>query len=235
MPQQAGRPQLIQNSSSDEPIAVLGITAAGQEEVNFDTRLSLKRWAEQVLARRLEQADGIAQAVLVGAVQPEVQIRYRPEAVNRYGLSLSGIGNLVEQANLFTTSGELRDGWYRYSLKIQSRIQSIEDIRQVPLTRLGTGKVLMLSDVAEIEMAEADPSSFALADGQRVLSMLVKKEYGANTVEAYDTMLPLLQELERQNEDVNIEVLNENASYIHRYSAQYRFAQRTYPGHRFAG
>lgn len=214
LPEQAERPQLIQNSSSDEPIAVLGITAAGQQEIDFNTRLSLKRWAEQVLARRLEQADGIAQVVLVGGVQPEVQIRYRPEVINRYGLSLSTIGNLVEQANLFTSGGELRDGWYRYSVKIQSRIESIDDVREIPLTRLGTGRILKLSDVAEIEMAEADPSSFALADGQRVLSMLVKKEYGANTVEAYDTMLPLLDELQTQNEDVNIEVLSENASFI---------------------
>jgi HAE1 family hydrophobic/amphiphilic exporter-1 len=214
LPEQTERPQLVHNTSSDEPIAVLGVTASGQSKTNFETRLSLKRWAEQVLARRLEQADGIAQAVLVGAVEPEVQIRYRPEALNRYGLSLGTVQNLVQQANLFTATGELRDGWYRYSLKIQSRIQSLEDVRRLPLTRLGTGKILMLSDIAEIEMDEADPSSFALAGGQRVLSVLVKKEYGANTVEAYDTMTPLLDQLRSQNPDINIQVLSENASFI---------------------
>jgi HAE1 family hydrophobic/amphiphilic exporter-1 len=214
LPEQADRPQLIQNNASDEPVAVLGITSATQDDPDFRTRLNLKRWSEQVLSRRLEQADGIAQTVLVGEVEPEVQIRYRPEALNRYEVSLSQVENLVSQSNLFTATGELRDGWYRYSLKIQSRIRSIDDVKDVPLKTLGTGRVLKLGDVAEVQLAEADPTSFSLVDGKEVLSVLVKKEYGANTVEAYDTLLPLLDELRARNAGIGITVLQENASFI---------------------
>ncbi|MCW9708205.1 efflux RND transporter permease subunit [Fodinibius salsisoli] len=214
LPEQAERPQLVQNTASDEPIAVLGITSLDESNPDFRTRLDLKRWAEQVLSRRLEQADGIAQTVLVGAVEPEVQIRYRPKALNRFGVSLSEVENLVSQANLFTATGELRDGWYRYSLKIQSRIQSIEDVEAVPLKTLGTGRVLKLNDVAEVQLGESDPTSFSLVDEHEVLSVLVKKEYGANTVEAYDTLEPLLEELRGQNPNIGITVLQENASFI---------------------
>lgn len=214
LPEQSDRPELVQNSASDEPIAVLGITSKNRSNPDFDTKLSLKRWTKEVLARRLEQADGIAQAVLVGDVVPEVQIRYRPQALNRYGISISNVKNLVSDANLFTATGELRDGWYRYSLKIQSRIQSLKDVKQLPLVTLGTGKIVKLSNVADIKMGEADPTSFALVDGKQVLSVLVKKEYGANTVEAYDTMLPLLAQLRTQNSNISIEVLRENATYI---------------------
>ena len=214
LPEQAGRPQLVHNTASDEPIAVLGISSKERSNQDFETRLSLKRWAEQVLTRRLEQADGIAQAVLVGEVQPEVQIRYRPKALNRYGVTLGEVQNLVEQSNLFTATGELRDGWYRYSLKIQSRIQSVQDVQAVPVRRLGQGKILTVGDVAEVQMDEADPTSFALVDGRRILSILVKKEYGANTVEAYDTMLPLLDEMRAQNPGIDIAGLSENASFI---------------------
>jgi HAE1 family hydrophobic/amphiphilic exporter-1 len=214
LPEQADRPQLVQNNASDEPIAVLGITSATQDNPDFRTRLNLKRWSEQVLSRRLEQADGIAQTVLVGEVQPEVKIRYKPKALNRFGVSLSEVESLVSEANLFTSTGELRDGWYRYALKIQSRIQSIDDVRDVPLKTLGTGRVLSLSDVATVELGEADPTSFSLVDDKGVLSILVKKEYGANTIEAYDTMQPLLDQLRAQNPNIGITVLQENASFI---------------------
>lgn len=214
LPEQAERPQLVQNTASDEPIAVLGITSTEQANPNFETRLNLKRWAEQVLSRRLEQADGIAQTVLVGEVEPEVQIRYRPESLNRYSVSLSEVEDLVSQSNLFSPGGELREGWYRYSLKIQSRIQSIEDVKKVPVKTLGTGRVLKLSDVAEVRLDEADPTSFSLVDNNEVLSVLVKKEYGANTVEAFDTLQPLLDELRSQNPNIGITVLQENASFI---------------------
>jgi HAE1 family hydrophobic/amphiphilic exporter-1 len=99
-------------------------------------------------------------------------------------------------------------------LKIQSHINSLDDIRRVPVAKLGSGKVLTISDVAEVKMAPADPTSFALADGHRVLSVLVKKAYGTNTVKVYKAMLPILKQLHNQNPDVHIQVLSENSTYI---------------------
>ncbi|MEX0905884.1 MAG: efflux RND transporter permease subunit, partial [Balneolaceae bacterium] len=214
MPDQASRPQLIFNTTADEPIAVLAVTAADRPNDEFDTRLSLKRWAEQVLSRRLEQADGIAQVVSVGAVEPEVQIRFRPRQMDRYGLSLGEVQSLVQQANLFASSGEIRDGWYRYSMKIQSRIQSLDDLETMPLARLGQGKILLLGEVAEIELAETDPTSFALLEGEQVLNLLVKKEFGSNTVEVFDTLMPLLEQMREQYPNISIEVLREDATFI---------------------
>jgi len=214
LPEQAERSQLVQNTASDEPIAVLGITSKRTEAPDFETQLSLKRWAEEVLARRLEQADGIAQVVLVGAVMPEVQIRFRPKTINLYDISLGEIQELVSQANLFTATGELRDGWYRYSLKIQSRIHSLDDVKKIPVVTLGTGKVVTLSEVADIRLGSADPTNFALVDGSDVLNILVKKEFGANTVETFDTMLPLLEQLRNQHPDIAISILSEDAGFI---------------------
>jgi len=214
LPEQASRPQLIFNTTSDEPIAVLAITSKTRPNDEFDTRLALKRWAEQVLSRRLEQADGIAQVVSVGAVEPEVQIRFLPKEIDRFGLSLSQVRNLVEQANLFSSSGELRDGWYRYSMKIESRVNSLEDLENVPLSRLGQGKILLLSDVASVEMDETDPTNFALINNRRVLNLLIKKEFGTNTVEVFDTLTPLLDEMREQYPEISIEILSEDATFI---------------------
>lgn len=214
MPEQASRPQLIFNTTADEPIAVLAVTAKDRPNDEFDTRLSLKRWAEQVLSRRLEQAEGIAQVVPVGAVEPEVQIQYLPRQIDRYGLTLGQVQSLVQQANLFTSSGELRDGWYRYSMKVESRIQNLEDLETVPLTTLGRGKILTLGEVAEVDLDEADPTSFALLEGERVLNLLVKKEFGSNTVEVFDTLTPLLDEMREQYPNINIEILREDATFI---------------------
>ena len=214
MPEQASRPQLIFNTTADEPIAVMAITAKDRPNEDFETRLSLKRWAEQVLSRRLEQAEGIAQVVSVGAVEPEVQIRYLPREIDRYGLSLMQVQNLVRDANVFTSSGEIRDGWYRYSMKIESRIRELADLEQVPLVRLGQGRILNLGEIAEIELDETDPGSFATLEGERVLNLLVKKEFGSNTVEVFDTLMPLVEQLRMQYPNINIEVLREDATFI---------------------
>ncbi|MEX2601170.1 MAG: efflux RND transporter permease subunit [Balneolaceae bacterium] len=214
IPQQASRPQLVFNTTADEPIAVLAVTSRNRSNEDFETRLSLKRWAEQVLSRRLEQAEGIAQVVAVGAVEPEVQIRYLPREIDRYRLGLSEVRSMVKQANLFSSPGELRDGWYRYSMKIESRIDELADLDKIPLTRLGQGRVLLLGDVAEIELDETDPTSFALLQGERVLNLMVKKEFGSNTVEVFDTLLPLIEEMRELYPDIQIEILREDATFV---------------------
>ncbi|MTI88329.1 MAG: efflux RND transporter permease subunit [Balneolaceae bacterium] len=214
IPEQAERPKLVYSSASDEPIATIGLRLAKVSNQEFSNRLSLKRWAEQVFTRRLEQQDGIAQAMLVGEVSPEVQIRFNPRLLDRYNLSIADVQNRVEAANVFASTGELRDGWYRYSLKIQSRIQSMDHIRNIPVTSLANGRVLTLNELADVVMAEADPTSFALLDGEEVLNVLVKKEYGANTVEVFKTLSTTLGEVREQNPDIDIEVIQEDASYI---------------------
>jgi HAE1 family hydrophobic/amphiphilic exporter-1 len=215
LPEQADRPQLIYTTPADEPVAILSISAAGQQSPDFETRLELKRWSEQVLTRRLEQIDGIAQAVLVGALVPEVHIRFNPEEIDRYGMSIASIRNIIQQANVFSASGELRDGWYRYSLTIQSRIQSLDDIRRIPLMRTQGGeRIVLLDDVAEVYFDEQEPSSFALLDGDQTLTVLVKKDYGTNTVSVFEELVPVLDEIRDQFPGVNIEILQENATYI---------------------
>jgi len=214
LPAQAERPQLIYSSASDEPIATIALQLSSVSNQEFSNRLSLKRWADQVFTRRLEQQEGIAQALLVGEVEPEVQIRFNPRLIDRYGLSLAQIQQKVSDANIFSSPGELRDGWYRYALKIESRIESLDDLRSTPIISLASGRVLLLEEIADVEMGEADPTSFALLDGEEVLNVLVKKEYGSNTVEVFQTLQEILTEIRGQNPDIQIEVIQEDASYI---------------------
>src|SRR5690625_5906839 len=80
-------------------------------------------------------------------------------------------------------------------MKIESQIQSLDDLESIPVARLGTGRILLLGEIAEINLAETDPTSFALLDGDTVLNMLIKKEFGSNTVEVFDTLMHLIDEI----------------------------------------
>lgn len=214
LPQNAGRPQLIYSTPSDEPVAVLSVTLTGTDEADFETQLGLKRWTEQVLTRRLEQIDGVAQAVMVGAIEAEVHIQFDPVLADRFDISTAEIQQAIQNANLLSASGELRDGWYRYALNIASRIQSLDDIKNLPVKRTDGQRIIRISDIATVQMDERDPSSFALLDGQTVLTVLVKKDYGTNTVAVFEKLSPVLESLWETFPGIQIAVLNENATFI---------------------
>ncbi|MBO6801576.1 MAG: efflux RND transporter permease subunit [Balneola sp.] len=214
LPDLAERPQLIYSSASDEPIATLALTLKDVESQSFENRLEIKRWAEQVFTRRLEQQSGIAQAILVGAVEPEVQINFDPGLLDRFGISLAEVKQVVSSANVFSSTGELRDGWYRYAIKIESRIESLNDIKNIPVKSLASGRVLFLHEIADVALAEADPTSFSLLDGKDILTVQVKKEYGSNSVTVFQTLVQVLDEIKEQNPDIHIEVIKEDSTYI---------------------
>lgn len=214
LPQNAERPQLVYSSASDEPIATIAVTLNDADNQSFGNRLATKRWADQVFTRRLEQQGGIAQALLVGAIEPEVQINYDPKLLDRYGLKLTEVQQIISNANVFSSTGELRDGWYRYAIKIQSRIETIEDIKSIPVISLANGRVLTLAEIADVEIKEADPSSFALLNNKEVLNVLVKKEYGANTVTVFETLKNTVLEIKAQNPEFDIKIIREDATYI---------------------
>src|SRR5699024_2927847 len=65
LPEGAERPNLGQNDASDRPIAILAVTLK-KKNIDYSDRLALKRWVQQVMARRLEQQKGIGQVVMVG-------------------------------------------------------------------------------------------------------------------------------------------------------------------------
>jgi hydrophobic/amphiphilic exporter-1 (mainly G- bacteria), HAE1 family len=214
LPEAAKRPVLVHTDPGDEPVAVLTVTPVGQSDPDLSTRLEIKRWTDQVLSRRLEQIDGIAQAIMVGAVEPEVRIRIREQDAARYGLRPGDIRFRVSDANQFSQSGELSDGWYRYSLKIESRITGMDDLNRIPLITLNDTRILRLEDVADVEMSERDPTSFSMVDGNQVLTVLVKKDYGSNQVQVYRDLLPVLEELRLQNPGIEVSVIRENATAI---------------------
>ena len=214
LPRSVSRPELVRSNPSDQPVAVLSVTSPAADESNLSGRIALRQWTDQVLTRRLEQINGVAQAVIVGAVQPEVDIRFNPDRLNMYHLSVGEVQQTLEQANLFSASGELRNGWYRYSLKIESRLNSLQSMRQLPLKLLGSGKLLLLSDVAKVRMGEVDPTSFSLLDQDPVITVLIKKDYGSNTVDVFHRLKPVLASMRQTNPGIHIDVLRESATTI---------------------
>lgn len=205
---------LREHGMSSTPLGLALKNPTNQPPQNtFEDLIRLERWVDNILTRRLEQIDGISQAVVVGAVIPEVRIKYDPIQLNRYGLTIDDIERTIKQSNDFISTGELRDGWYRYSLKIEGQFKSIEEIQSLPIKTVRL-KILYLRDVASVSFGEKDITSFSLLGSKNILTVLIKKNTGENTVEVFKKILPLVKSFEVQYPEIDIKILKENASFI---------------------
>lgn len=214
LPDQAQNPTLLRSSASDRPLATLAVRYADAARIGFSDQVDLWRWADRVFSRRLEQINGVSQALLVGQVQPQVAVELDPDRLARYGIGVEQVSNRIRENNLFAGAGELQEGWYRYSVKFDGRFSNLAELEQLPILRLDSGRIIRLGQVATLRQEAAQARNFSLLDGFPVLTLFVKKNYGENDVTVFDRIKPVVEQMRQTQPDIVIEVVDERASIV---------------------
>ena len=97
LPELADRPTVLRTDPTAQPIASIGVT--GRE------LWALRDISEAVFKRRLEQIDGVAQAVVTGGLEREIQVDVSARALEAYGLDVSDVADALAAANVSVPAG----------------------------------------------------------------------------------------------------------------------------------
>jgi HAE1 family hydrophobic/amphiphilic exporter-1 len=112
--------------------------------------VALGTFAEQVVKRRLEQIDGVAQAAVTGAPVREVRVEADPDRLDGLGLSLGDVARAVAAANRSAPSGGVRRGQSRFPLRAMSELATAQELADVPVRVSGGSSAVWLRDVARV-------------------------------------------------------------------------------------
>ncbi|HZD81201.1 MAG TPA: efflux RND transporter permease subunit, partial [Actinomycetota bacterium] len=216
LPERAGRPTILRSDPTSDPILTLAAVSdsAGLWE--------LKELAENVFKRRLEQIDGIAQAVVAGGLEREIHVAVDPARLEALGVTLDDVSSALAAANVSAPGGTIRRGRYRYALRALGEFQTVDEIGDTPVDRgagRGTdgsagGAQVRLRDVAAIQDAFADRETIARYDGRESVGLLLYKEAGANTVRAASRVRDVLEQLRQEYPAVELTVASSQAGFI---------------------
>jgi HAE1 family hydrophobic/amphiphilic exporter-1 len=212
LPELASRPVVLRTDPRSEPVMALSVS--GQSDLP-----ALKEISEQVIRRRLEQIDGVAQAAVTGGLEREIQVEVDPRRLESHGLTLADISRALDAANATAPGGTVRRGRYRYSLRTLGELQNVEEIGEVPIPTGGAtadaprGQV-PLREVAMVTDGFRERESIARYNGREAVGLLVFKGAEANTVRVAEQVEEVVGELRREYPGVNIEVAMSQAGFI---------------------
>ncbi|QWP77057.1 efflux RND transporter permease subunit [Lysobacter sp. K5869] len=147
------------------------------------------------VTRVLRQVQGVADVVPFGGYLKELQVEADPAKLYGAGLSLGDLEEAIKKANLNVGGGFLRHGDQELTIRGVGFIESVEDIKAIPLkNRAGTA--LTVGDVASIKLA-ATPrrGSVAYNDQQEVVEGLVLMRRGENPSRVLDGIHQKVEEL----------------------------------------
>lgn len=147
------------------------------------------------VTRVLRQVQGVADVVPFGGYLKELQVEADPAKLYGAGLSLGDLQEAIKKANLNVGGGFLRHGDQELTIRGVGFIDSVEDIKAIPLkSRAGTA--LTVGDVASIKLA-ATPrrGSVAYNDQSEVVEGLVLMRRGENPSRVLDGIHQKVEEL----------------------------------------
>src|SRR5690606_34387116 len=112
----------------------------------------------------------VGRATVVGGVPRQLHILIDPDKLNAYNIGIGQVISAVQQENQDLPAGSVTQNTQTLSIQVEGRINSIEGFENIIVTRQA-GQPVYLSDVATVEMGQADITSMALLNGEPGLAI----------------------------------------------------------------
>ncbi len=145
--------------------------------------IMLSELQEYVIKPLLRTVPGIAEINGTGGYQKQYVIQPRPEALIERNLTFSELAALVAQNVENTGGGIINRNGQQFTIRAVSRVQTVEDIANLPL-KFGAGaQPLLLKEVAEVKIGTKFRTGAATLDGHETVIGTVMMLAGENSRE----------------------------------------------------
>ncbi|MBU9720894.1 MULTISPECIES: efflux RND transporter permease subunit [Bacillaceae] len=207
LPDGADAPSVMRFDPNQMPIMQVGISA----EMDLSR---LTYIAEENIVPQIERIPGVASVGLTGGQEREILVEPNLSELQRYGLSISQLAQMIGGENRSIPAGEIKRAGQEMSLRILGEFQSVAEIENINIP-LQTGEILKLSDVAEVKDTFVEMNSFAYVNGEPTLSMDISKQADANTVEVSAAVSDELDKIQSEiSQNVTLTKIMDSAEFI---------------------
>ncbi|MFP6581536.1 MAG: efflux RND transporter permease subunit [Candidatus Hydrogenedentota bacterium] len=148
----------------------------------LDDLTEIREAAERQLKSDLEAEPGIAQVVVKGGREDEIQINLDSARLKSLGLTPEMIVIGLQQQNVNLSGGLLKEGKAEYLVRTLNEFASVEEIRNVIIST-PAGDTFRLSDIARVEMGIKERKTIVTVNGQEAVELEFFKEGSANVVQ----------------------------------------------------
>jgi multidrug efflux pump len=166
-------------NSSEFPVMVLvmtsGIHTPGEM---FDT-------ASSVVQQKLSQLEGVGQVQVVGGSLPAVRVDINPQQLASYGLGPQDVAQVLSAQNSNRPKGQISSESTTLDITANDQIAKAKDYAPLVL-KASDGKVVHLSDVANVFDSVQTTRSAGYANGKQSIVLLVFRLPNANVIDMVD-------------------------------------------------
>jgi multidrug efflux pump subunit AcrB len=182
-------------SIDDVPVLALTLTHPGRGDIAHD---DLHRVASE-LAAELRKTEGVSRIRLLGGRPRDVQVRPDPARMAAAGVTLDRLLVALEAAGLSSPAGRVEAGGVSAALRVEAPFEDLAAVESLGLVARD-GRVVRLSEVAEVVDTPADPANWVFLtgrDGARhaAVTVEVSKRPGVNATALVEQLHERVEQL----------------------------------------
>lgn len=207
LPDNAGSPTIFRMSADSMPI--MRIAIRGNRSVD-----DVKQIAEDNIIDVLEQANGVAEASVMGGKTKCIRVELEQNRLAAYGFTVAQISSALAKQNLELGGGKLNEGQKDYVVRTTGEFTSIDDINATVITTVN-GYDVKLSDVGRAFMGFEDSQREVFINGEHGVYVNVTKQSGSNSVTVANAVYEKIAQLERTlPSDITMEIISDDTVSI---------------------
>lgn len=178
LPKTLKRPKAIKASATDIPALYIQLTPREEGDEAF---LETAKAAENIIRRRLEQLQEVSMADITGVPEPLIKVVPKADKCAQTGITAEDIEKALIANNVQPGSMTVREGYYEYNITVTNLLRTQDDIKEIKLIK--NGRLIDLSDVADVELTSRSPQGLSLFNGKRAVTIAVIK-HGEESMDA---------------------------------------------------
>lgn len=189
LPRGVERPLVVKASTADIPVIRLQVIPHNERDM-----VNASRLVQNVLKRRIEQIDGVGVVDINGLQTEEIKIEPDRNKMATLGISDRDIISSIEMANLSLGAISVRNGNYRYFVKLAARVNTPEEIESLPIIHTDSSAQLTLKQIASVKLDRQKPAGFHLFNTKQAVGIAIHKQAQAKLPEMIATVSQLVEQ-----------------------------------------
>ena len=154
---------------------------------------SLQDW---FLKYELQTVHGVSEVATIGGMVKQYQVVVDPDKLRAFNLPLATIRNAITRGNQETGGSVIEMAEAEYMVRATGYVDSLDDLRNIPLGVNERGTPILLNDVAEIRIGPQLRRGIAELDGEgEVVGGVIVMRFGENALRTIDGVKAKLAQL----------------------------------------
>ncbi|MBL8842807.1 MAG: efflux RND transporter permease subunit [Planctomycetes bacterium] len=208
LPPEADPPVITKSDNDTSPVLTLALSS--QRPLR-----ELSELADKTVKPALERSIGVGQVTIVGAAERSINVWVDATRLAAYALPITAVRDALERQNAERPGGNVTAGPHEAVLRTMGKLDDPRDFEQLVVAEIAGAPVRLL-DLGHVEDGTKEQRSLARLDGEPCVSIEVRRQSGANTVEVIDGLKAKLAALAAElPQDVRLEVIRDQSRYIH--------------------